>query len=67
MSQAQEPARRRTQEEIIAALLSGMLDIGDLKMTVRVQVDEIDKSVDPPKLTRTRVYENGEQIEVMNY
>lgn len=62
-----EQPKRRTTEEIIAAILSGQLDIADLKVCYRVQVDEIDKSGDEPKLTRTRVFENGEQVEVVNY
>lgn len=58
---------RRTQDEIMRDLMSGNLDIADLNLTMRVQIDEIDKSGDDPKMTRTRVYENGVQCEVVHY
>ena len=58
---------RRTSEEIVAALMAGELDIGDLHLTVRTQVDEIDKSGDVQQLVRTRIYEDGQQVEVMNF
>lgn len=62
-----EPPKRRNLEEIIAAVLAGQLDIADLKLVYRVTIDEIDKSGDVPRLARTRVYENGEQVEVTVY
>lgn len=73
MSDTNEPAnllpkpKRRSEAEIIQALLAGALDIADLRVSYRTQVDEIDKSGDVPKLTRTRIYLNGEQEEVILY
>lgn len=58
---------RRTVAQILEAILAGQLDIADVKVSEKVQIDEIDKSGDTPKLTRTRIYLDGEQVEVIQY
>ena len=57
----------RTQEQILADVMAGHLDISDVKVAYRVQIDEIDKSGDDPKLVRSRVYIDGKQTEVIQY
>ena len=57
----------RTQQEILDAIMAGQLDIADVKVATRTQIDEIDKSGDEPKMTRTRVYVDGKQTEVIVY
>lgn len=58
---------RRSVAEIIQALLAGQLDIADVKLTEQVQIDEIDMRGDAPKLVRSRLYQDGVQVEVVNY
>lgn len=57
----------RTEAQILADLLAGHLDIADIKVKTRVQIDEIDMQGERPFMTRTRVYLNGEQTEVILY
>ena len=57
----------RSADEILRDVRAGALDIADVQIQSRVQIDEIDKSGDEPKLTRTRVFVDGEQTEVINY
>ena len=57
----------RTQQEILNDIMGGHLDIADVKVVTRTQIDEIDKSGDEPKMTRTRVYVDGKQTEVIVY
>jgi hypothetical protein len=49
----------RTQEAILADLLSGNLDLSDVKLSEVAIVEKIDKSGDEPKLVERRTMRDG--------
>lgn len=58
---------RRTAEQIMADLVSGNLDISDIKISEVVEIEKIDCSGDEKKLVEKRTYINGECVELVKF
>lgn len=54
---------KRTMDEILKAVADGTVDREELKVSERVTLEKIDKSVDPPRLIETLVTEDGRVVE----
>lgn len=62
-----EQPKRRTQEEIIADILSGKLDVGDVKIKEVAVLEKFDCSGDERRLIEKRTFEDGACVEVVKH
>jgi hypothetical protein len=59
-----QPKKKRTQDEILQAIMDGHLDQSEVKVCERVELTKTDMSGDVPVVIETVIFENGVQVEV---